>query len=71
MPLLLLTSGCNTAIKNLSRFIEIIYSPLTKVMQELCFFTIHDPTIRDATMHDSCINYVFLRKGEKVEGLNG
>ena len=33
MPVRLLTSGCNTAIENLSRFIEIICSPLTEVMQ--------------------------------------
>ena len=33
MPVRLLTSGCNTAIENLSRFIEILSSPLTEVMQ--------------------------------------
>ena len=33
MPVRLLTSGWNTAIENLSRFIEIICSPLTEVMQ--------------------------------------
>ena len=33
MPVRLLKSGCNTAIANLSRFIEIICSPLTEIMQ--------------------------------------
>ena len=23
----------------------------------LCYFTIHDPMIRDPMMHDSCVNY--------------
>ena len=31
MPVRLLTSGCNAAIENFSRFIEIICSPLTEV----------------------------------------
>ena len=33
MPVRLLTLGCNTAIENLSRFVEIICSPLTEIMQ--------------------------------------
>ena len=33
MPVRLLTSACNAAVENLSRFIEIISSPLTEVMQ--------------------------------------
>ena len=34
------------------------------VRHGLCYFTIHDPTIRDPTMHDSCVNYAFFAKEE-------
>ena len=33
MPVRLLTSGCNTSLENLFRFIEIICSPLTELIR--------------------------------------
>ena len=35
----------------------LILTSRNMMMSGLCYFTIHDPTIRHPTMHDSCINY--------------
>jgi len=40
-PVRLLTSGCNTAIENLSRFIEVICAPLTENMPSRIKNTAH------------------------------
>ena len=47
LPVRLLTSGCNTAIENLSQFIELICSPLTENMTCRIKDTAHLLTIID------------------------
>ena len=56
MPVRLLISGCNTAIENLSRFIEIICSPLTEVMQSRIKDTSHLLDIID-TLNEQAISH--------------
>ena len=36
---------------------KVILVPWKYLAVGLCYFTIHDPTIRDPTMHNSCANY--------------
>ena len=60
MPVRLLTSGCNTAIENLSRFIEIICSPLTEVMQCRIKDTSHLLDIIDTLNDQSMSNHTKL-----------
>ena len=52
VPVSLLTSGCNTAIENLSRFIKVICSPLTEIMQ--C--RIKDTSIYNYTLNEHPIS---------------
>ena len=60
MPARLLTSGCNTAIENLSHFIEIICSPLTEVMQCRIKDTSHLPDIIDTLNEKPISNHTNL-----------
>ena len=60
VPVRLLTSECNTAIENLFRFIEVICSPLTEIMQCCIKNTSHLLDIIDTLNEHPISNHVKL-----------
>ena len=76
VPVSLLTSGCNTAIENLSRFIKVICSPLTEIMQcrikDTCIYNWYfkwTPNIKSCEV--SVPRYCFLDMFPCIENQRG